>query len=109
MRPTVRPSVGGVRPRHGAAALCTCVAVVSVALLVMVLRSGWAPWIVGAAAIALMSMLLAIAGLVIAVTVALSHRDGRDWLVDRAARLAQARAVREQHLHLPSGHHTFHD
>jgi len=109
MKPPARLLEDGANPRYSAVALCTCVAMASAALLLVVLRSGWAPWVVGAAAIALMSILLAIAGSVIALTVALSHHDGRDWLVDQAARLAQARAVREQHLHLPSGHHTFHD
>ena len=114
MKPAARLLEGDAPRRarpthHGLAALCTAVAVVTAALVVMVFRSGWAPWVVGATAVVLITLALALAGAVIAVAVALSRRDGREWLADQAARLAQARAVREQHLHLPGGTHTFHE
>ena len=84
--------------------------VAGVALLVGILRSGWAPWLVAAAAVALLLVLAAVPLCLVAVGVALIHPDSRGWLADQAAqalerrhavRLVSARRVpHQQHLHV---------
>jgi hypothetical protein len=80
------------------------------ALLVGVCRSGWAPWIVGAAALAALVVLAAVPLSVLGLVATLVHPRGRGWLADLAAqhlerrhavRLAAARQVpQQQHLHV---------
>jgi uncharacterized SAM-binding protein YcdF (DUF218 family) len=82
------------------------------ALLVGVCRSGWAPWIIGAAALAALVVLAAVPLSVLGLAATLVHPRGRGWLAEQAAqhlerrhavRLAAAQQVREQHLHVGQG------
>ena len=85
-------------------------AVLGVGLLIGTLFSGWAWWIVAAAAIAVLALLAAVPLTLVGLAAALIHPDSRGWLVDQAAqhlerrhavRLAAARSVaQQQHIHL---------
>ncbi|HVS44063.1 MAG TPA: hypothetical protein VMU20_17580 [Candidatus Dormibacteraeota bacterium] len=81
------------------------------ALLVGLIRSGWAGWIVAMAAVSLLAVLAAVPLGVVALVVALVHPGGRGWLAGQVAqaqerrhavRLAAARRVEQQHVHLAS-------
>jgi hypothetical protein len=82
--------------------------VCAVALVVGVCRSGWASWVVAAAAAAALAVLSAVPLGVVALIGALAHPGSRGWLAHRvdlhlerrhATRLAAAETP-AQHLHL---------
>lgn len=88
-------------------------ALLGVGLLIGALLSGWAGWIVAAAAIAVLALLAAVPLALVGLAAALIHPDSRGWLVDQAVqhlkhrhavRLAAARSVpQQQHIHVLPG------
>ena len=85
-------------------------ALLGVGLLIGALLSGWAGWIVAAAAIAVLALLAAVPLTLVGLAAALIHPESRRWLVDQATqhlerrhavRLAAARVPQQQHIHLP--------
>lgn len=88
-------------------------AFLGVGLLLGALLSGWAGWIVAAAAIAVLALLAAVPLALVGLAAALIHPDSRAWLVEQATqhlerrhavRLAAARSVpQQQHIHVLPG------
>lgn len=84
--------------------------ILGVAVLVGILLSGWATWLVATAAVALLTLLATVPLTLLGLAVALIHPHSRGWLADQAAqhlerrhavRLAAARQVpQQQHLHV---------